>query len=99
MKVKLFYVSKDNWVDSEFEGLYTEKEFEDLKKEIIENYRDSCEYVDDIIRYVDERLVCKAALGREEEEVEEFKAELRTMEEETLEDFINDCVIIYEKEL
>ena len=98
MKVKLFYVSSNNWVDSELAGLYTEKEFADLKKEIIENYRKSDDYVYDITRYIDEYLVCKAALGREDA-VKEFKDSIRVMEEETLEDFISDYVEIYEKEI
>lgn len=98
MKITLYLVSRDNWVDSNLEGLYTEKEFENLKKEIIENYRESVDYVYDITKYIDELLICKAALGREEE-VKDFKNLLRIMEEETLDDFINDYVDIYEKEL
>ena len=98
MKVKLFYVSKDNWLDSNLEGLYTEKEFEDLKKEVIENYRNGDDYVYDIQKSIDEYLICEAALGREEQ-VKEFKEAICIMEEETLEDFIDDYVNIYEKEI
>lgn len=98
MKVTLYYVSKDNWVDSNLEGLYTEKEFEDLKKEVIENYRNGDDYVYDIQKYIDEYLICEAALGREEQ-VKEFKEAIRIMEEETLENFIDDYVEIYEKEI
>ena len=97
MKVKLFYVSKDNWVDGELEGLYTEKEFEDLKKEIIANYRECDDYIYDIQKCIDEYLVCEAALGREEQ-VKEFKEAIRIMEDEILYDFIGDYVTIYEKE-
>ena len=98
MKVTLYFVSKDNWVDSELEDLYTEKEFEDLKKEIIENYRNSDDYICDIQKCIDEYLVCEAALGREEQ-VKEFKEAIRIMEDETLYDFIGDYVTIYEKEI
>ena len=98
MKVTLYFVSKDNWVDSELEGLYTEKEFEDLKKEIIENYRECDDYIYDIQKSIDEYLVCEAALGREEQ-VKEFKEAIRIMEDETLYDFIGDYVTIYEKEI
>lgn len=98
MKVKLFYVSKDNWVDSELAGLYTEEEFENLKKEIIENYRNGDDYVYDIQKSIDEYLICEAALGREAQ-VKEFKEAIRIIEEETLEGFIDNFVDIYEKEL
>ena len=98
MKVKLFYVSRDNSIDRDLEGLYTEKEFEDLKKEMVENYRNGDDYIYDIQKYIDELLICKAALGREEE-VKEFKEQVRIMEEETFEDFIDDYVDIYEKEI
>lgn len=98
MKVTLYFVSRDNWVDSNLEGLYTEKEFENFKKEVIENYRECGDYVYDITKYIDEPLICKAALGREEE-VKDFKNLLHIMEEEILKDFINDYVTIYEKEL
>lgn len=98
MKVKLFYVAKDNWVDSELAGLYTEEEFENLKKEVIENYRKCDDYVYDVQKSIDEYLICEAALGKEKE-VKEFKEAVRIMEEETLEDFISDYVEIYEKEL
>jgi hypothetical protein len=98
MKVKLYYVSKDNWVDNELGGLYTEKEFEDLRKEVIENYRDCDDYIYDVQKYIDEHLICEAALGFENS-VEEFKREIERMEEETLDDFISDYVDIYEKEI
>lgn len=98
MKVKLFYVSKDNWVDSELAGLYTEEEFENLKKEVIENYRNGDDYIYDIQKTIDDFLICEAALGQKCR-VKEFKEELRIMEEETLDDFISDYVEIYEKEL
>lgn len=98
MKITLYFVASDNWVDSNLAGLYTEKEFKDLKKEIVENYRNCDDYVYDITKYIDELLICKTALGKEEH-VKEFKEAVRIMEEETLEDFINDYVIIYEKEL
>lgn len=98
MKVTLYYVSKDNWVDSDLEGLYTEKEFKNLKEEIIENYRNGDDYIYDVQKSIDEYLMCEAALGREEQ-VKEFKEAVRIMEEETLEDFIDDYVTIYEKEL
>lgn len=98
MKVKLFYVSKDNWVDSELAGLYTEKEFEDLGKKIIENYRECDDYIYDVQKNIDEHLICEAALGFENS-IEEFKREVDRMEIEILEDFINDYVDIYEKEV
>ena len=98
MKVTLYYVSKDNWVDSNLAGLYTEKEFENLKEEIIENYRDYDEYIYDVQKYIDEHIICEAALGFENS-VEEFKREIERMEEETLDDFISDYVDIYEKEI
>lgn len=98
MKVKLFYVSKDNWVDSNLEGLCTEKEFENLKKEIIKSYRENGDYVYDVQKSIDEYLICEAALGFENA-VEEFKKRVDIMEEETLEDFIDDYVEIYEKEI
>ena len=63
MKVTLYLVTRDNWVDSEYEGLYTEKEFEALKEKIIENYRNCADYAYDITKYVDELLICEAALG------------------------------------
>ena len=98
MKVTLYLVSKDNWVDSELEGLYTEEEFEKLEKEVIEKYRECDDYVYDIQKSIDEYLICEAALSKEES-IKEFKEAVRIMEEETLNDFINDYVIIYEKEL
>lgn len=98
MKVKLFYVAKDNWVDSELAGLYTEEEFENLKKEVIENYRKCDDYIYDVQKYIDEHLICEAALGFENS-IEEFKREVERMEDETLEDFISDYVETYEKEL
>lgn len=98
MKIKLFYVSKNNDIDEELQGIYTEKEFEDFKKELIESYRNSEDYIYNIQDYIDNCLICNAALGREEQ-VEEFKEAVRIMEEETLDDFINDYVEIYEKEL
>lgn len=98
MKVKLFYVSKDNWADSELAGLYTEEEFENLKKEIIKKHRECADYIYDVQRNIDEYLICEAALGKEKG-VKEFKEAVRIMEEENLEDFISDYVEIYEKEL
>lgn len=98
MKVTLYFVAEDNWVNGEFEGLYTEKEFEDLKKEIIEKYRECDDYIYDIKKSIDDFLICEAALGFVNA-IEEFKKEIASLEEETLDDFITDYVKIYEKEL
>lgn len=98
MKVKLFYVANDNWIGNTLAGLYTEKEFEDLKKEIIKSYRENSDYVYDVQKSIDEYLICEAALGFENA-VEEFKKRVDIMEEETLENFIDDYVEIYEKEI
>lgn len=98
MKIKLYYVASDNWVDNTLAGLYTEKEFEDLKEEIIKKYRTHYDYTNDIRRNIEEYLICMAALGREEQ-VKEFKEAVRIMEEDFFNDFIDDYVSIYEKEL
>lgn len=98
MKVTLYFVANDNWIDNKLGGLYTEKEFEDLKKEIIENYRDCDDYIYDVQKYIDEHLICEAALGFENS-VEEFKKEVERVEEEILDGFIGDCVDTYEKEI
>ena len=98
MKVTLYLVSSDNWVDSELAGLYTEEEFENLKDEIIANYRECDEYVYDIQNSIDELLICKVALGKKDK-TEDFKKEVQRIEDWVLKTFIEDYVTIYEKEI
>ena len=98
MKVTLYYVDNDNWLDYELEGIYTEKEFANLEEKIIEKYRESDEYIDDVKGFVDDSLAYEAALGFENA-VEEFKRMVDTLEVGVLERFIEDYVREYEKEV
>ena len=91
MKVALYFISKGNWIDSNLAGLYTKKELEELKKEIIKKYRECDDYLYDIKKNIDEYLICEAALGKEEQ-VKEFKEAVRIIEEETLTGFIDNYV-------
>jgi hypothetical protein len=96
--LKNFVSTSTNEIKSLNDAINELKVKKTKSEEIIANYRDYDEYIYDVQKYIDEHLICEAALGFENS-VEEFKREIERMEEETLDDFISDYVDIYEKEI
>lgn len=93
MKVKLYVVNHKN-----HEGLYTESEFEDLKQEHLEEYRDSTNFLDNLSLNVEPRVLVGAALG-DEEAKKIFDFEVEKNEEKYWMDFVETYAEIYEKEI
>lgn len=94
MKVELFLVRH-----VEYEGLYTKSELEELKEEIIEDYRaDNIAYSRDIYDLAKITDLVAAALGNKnsQDAIEEVAKEC---EEQYWEDFCTDWVDEYEKDI
>lgn len=94
MKVKLFLVNHED-----YEGLYTKAEFDELKEEVIEEYRnDDFGYSRDIHDLAKLTDLVTAALGNKHSQdvIEEIAKEC---EEQYWEDFCGDFVEEYEKDI
>lgn len=94
MKVELFLVRH-----GEYEGLYTKSELEELKQEIIEDYRnDKIGYLEDIFNAADYKTLTLAALGDEngKKKIQEY---IENCEEQYWDDFYTEYVDEYEKEI
>lgn len=94
MKVELFLVRHD-----EYEGLYTKSELEELKQEVIEDYRtDDIAYSQDIYDVTMPYSLVQAALGVEIEQ-NKIQETAKSCEEQYWEDFYMDWIDEYEKEI
>lgn len=93
MKVKLYVINH-----GKHEGLYTENELEDLKQELLEEYRECPEFLDNLYNSVESRVLVCTALG-DEEPKKLFNFEVEKIEEQYWNDFMIHYVEIYEKEL
>ena len=94
MKVELFLVRHD-----EYEGLYTKSELEELKEEMIKDYRaDNIVYSRDIYDIADPIDLVQAALGFvvEKKRIEDVA---KDCEEQYWEDFYTDWIDEYEKDI